>query len=186
MIARPSFLFHQDFQDVFTVQERVTGAILSILTCLSMSYTYISMRKLPKTPSNTVIVVFSIFCIFAGSLNINISSFTSGKFVRIPETGFEWAMIAVNGVCGVLNQATLVLSLKFETAGLVALLRTFDIVIAFVFQAGFLNQPIHWTSIVGSLIVTAGCIAVAVKKYWASKSGDISKENDVIHVKETE
>ena len=95
-------------------------------------------------------------------------------------------MVAVNGVFAALNQVALVLSLKFETAGLVALLRTFDIVIAFIFQAGFLNQPIYWTSIVGAVIVTAGCVAVAVKKYRDSKSEEFTRENDVTHVKETE
>jgi drug/metabolite transporter (DMT)-like permease len=78
-------------------------------------------------------------------------------------------MVVINGVCGILNQAALVLSLKFEEAGLVSLLRTFDIVIAFVYQAAFLNQPIYWTSILGSIIVTSGCVGVALKKYLASK-----------------
>lgn len=171
LIARPSFLFPSadEMVDVFSIQDRITGVILSVLTCLTMSYTYISMRKLQSTPTCAVIAFFSVFCIIAGSLTMNVSTFISGNAIGVPSSPFVWCMIAVNGVCGVLGQATLVLALKLEEAGLVSLLRTFDIVIAFLYQAGFLDQPIHWTSILGSAIVCSGCVAVALKKYFASK-----------------
>lgn len=169
LIARPSFLFETDVADTFTVSERITGTIMSVVCCLSMAYTYVTMRKLVKTPTNAIIVIFSFFSIFLGCVNMNISSFVTGKVVGLPKSSFEWGMIVINGICGVLNQVALVLSLKFEEAGLVSLLRTFDIVIAFAYQAAFLNQPIYWTSILGSVIVCSGCVAVALKKYLASK-----------------
>lgn len=171
MIARPSFLFDVDtLSDVFSVEDRLTGVIMCVLCCLAVSYTYISMRKLQKTPTNAVITVFSIFCVCAGSITMNISSFISGKTIVVPQSSFSWLMITVNGICGSLAQASLVLSLKLEEAGLVSLLRTFDIVVAFFYQAVFLDQPIHWTSIVGSAVVCSGCIAVGLKKYYESRT----------------
>jgi drug/metabolite transporter (DMT)-like permease len=176
MISRPSFLFDVDtMTDAFTVEERLIGIILCLFCLLAISYTYISMRKLQKTPTNAVITFFSIFCVCAGSITMNVSSFISGKTIVLPETAFQWLMIMVNGLCGSLAQATLVLSLKLEEAGLVSLLRTFDIVVAFFFQAVFLDQPIHWTSILGSAIVCTGCIAVGLKKVWESKNVAVSE-----------
>ena len=170
LIARPSFLFPEDsIVDVFSVEDRITGVILSVLTCVFLAYTYISIRKLKRTPTNAVIAFFSIFCVFAGSITINIFSFCTGKPTALPQSTFAWLMVLVNGLCGSLAQATLVLSLKLEEAGLVSLLRTFDIVIAFFYQAVFLDQPIYWTSIVGTVIVCTGCVAVGLQKYLTSR-----------------
>ena len=170
LIARPSFLFPEDsIADVFSVEDRIIGLIFSILTCVFIAYTYICLRKLQKTPTNAVISFFSIFCVCAGSITMNIYSFCSGKPINLPQSTFAWLMVFVNGVCGSLAQATLVLSLKLEEAGLVSLLRTFDIVIAFFYQAVFLDQPIYWTSIVGSVIVCTGCVAVGLQKYLTSR-----------------
>ena len=170
LIARPSFIFPEDsVLDVFSTDDRVIGIILSVVTCLTMAYTYVSMRKLQKTPTNVVVAVFSIFCIIVCSLVMNVVSFFSGVSVVIPHSTFDWTMIGVNGICGVLGQLTLVVALKLEEAGLVAVMRTFDIVIAFLYQAMFLNQPIQWTSILGAVIVCSGCIVVSLKKYFDSK-----------------
>jgi drug/metabolite transporter (DMT)-like permease len=169
LIARPSFLFAADVEDIFSEEDRIIGITLSVVTCLAMAYTYVSMRKLKQTPTNVVVATFSIFCIFVCSLTMNIWSFTTGEVIVTPHTSFDWMMIGVNGICGVLGQVTLVLALKLEEAGLVAVMRTFDIVVAFLFQAAFLSQPIHWTSILGAVIVCSGCIAVSLKKYYDSK-----------------
>ena len=170
LIARPSFLFPEDsLADVFSTEDRVIGTILSVVTCLAMAYTYVSLRKLKRTPTNIVVAVYSIFCVIVCSFIMNMVSFCTGESVVIPHSTFDWTMIVVNGICGVLGQLTLVVALKLEEAGLVAVMRTFDIVIAFVYQALFLNQPIQWTSILGSVIVLCGCVAVSLKKYFDSK-----------------
>lgn len=87
----------------------------------------------------------------------------------IPVTSRDWIIVVINGLLGVANQAALVLSLKFENASLVSLLRTFDIVVAFLYQIAFLEQPVYWTSILGSVIVCSGCVAVALKRYFSTE-----------------
>ena len=187
LIARPTFLFPpESIVDVFSPEDRIIGLIFAVVGLFTISYVYICMRQLQKTPTNAVIVYFSIFCIFAGSLTMNINVFVTGKPIVLPPSFFSWMMILVNGICCSLAQVTLVISLKLEEAGLVCLLRTIDVVVAFFYQAVFLNQPIHWTTIVGSVIVCSGCIAVGLKKILDSKkkardaSQSVCLPNDVI------
>ena len=177
LISRPTFLFPEEsFNNTFTTNDRIIGVILSIITCLATAYCYVAMRKLKKTPTSVVVTFFSIYCICVCPMIMNIYSFSTGKVVIIPKTFFDWMMVLVNGLCGVFGQMTLVIALKLEEAGLVAVMRTFDIVVVFVYQAAFLDYSIHWTSIVGSVIISSGCIAVSLKKYFDSKTSRLEIE----------
>lgn len=50
-----------------------------------------------------------------------------------------------------------------------ALIRTSDIVIAFVYQVIFLHQVVIWTSIVGAVVVLASVAATCVRKMHISR-----------------
>lgn len=176
LISRPSFIFNPTENEVFTVQERIIGISMAVACSLSMSYGFIAMRKLQKTSTSVVVSFFSIFCIIAGSMTLNITSLATNKVFVIPKSLRDWGFIFVNGMCGVIGQGLLVMSLKLEEAGLVSLMRTIDIVVAFGYQAMFLPQPLYWPSIAGAVIVCSGCVAVALKKYFTPKQTD---EEDV-------
>ena len=183
LIARPSFLFPSEgILDIFSTSDRVTGIILSVLTCLMISYSYIYMRKLVKTPTVSCIVAFSIFSIFAGSINMNLWSFLSGKLIALPQSPKDWILIALNGFCGILGHINMQLAFKLEEAGLVSLILTFNIVMSFIYQGCFLSQPIHVTSIVGATIVCSGCVAVALKKFFESKNDARNDANQVKNI----
>lgn len=167
LVSRPTFLFGAPaILEAFTPEDNVIGAILSFVASLSMSTTFIWMRKLQKTSTSTVISFFSIFCITFGTIWILIFHFAFGKPVRFPMSFSEIVYCLLNGVCGVLGQFFLVWSLKLEEAGLVSLVRTFDIVMAFIYQIIFLYQPVVLTSILGALLVCGGvCICCLYKLY---------------------
>jgi drug/metabolite transporter (DMT)-like permease len=169
MISRPTFIFGSTEEDVFTPQQRIIGIVLSFLTSISMSLAYIPIRKMKKTPTTVVITLFSAFSMIAGILTLIVWYFVFPETFIMPHTPMDWAMIALNGCCGVCAQTSLVLSLKLEEAGLVSLMRTFDIVMAFMYQASILDQPVYWQSIIGAIIICTCCVAVALKKYLATK-----------------
>jgi len=171
LICRPTTIFGESgLEDQFTPQERVIGITLSILTCVTLSYCYIGMRKLKKTSTSAQNAGYSIFCIFAGSLVLNAFSLSTQTVIRTPSGLRGWTLILINGFCGVCGQATASAALRIEEAGLVSIMRTFDIVMAFIYQGLFLpQQPIHWTSILGAVLISSGCIVVSVKKYLDSR-----------------
>lgn len=47
-----------------------------------------------------------------------------------------------------------------------SLARTFDIVMAFIYQAAFLDEPVVWTSILGAMIVCIGVSLSCLKKLY--------------------
>ena len=69
----------------------------------------------------------------------------------------------------ILGRLTFVLSLKLEEAELFAVIRTIDIVIAFLYQVMFLCQAIQNTLILEAFFVCTTCLAVSHKKYFLFK-----------------
>ena len=50
LISRPESIFGSTgHEDIFSSQDRIIGIVLSLLTCVTLAYTYISMRKLQST-----------------------------------------------------------------------------------------------------------------------------------------
>lgn len=58
--------------------------------------------------------------------------------------------------------------IRIEKAGVVSIIRTFDIVMAFVLQVLFLKQAVVWTSIVGAVIVFSTILIVYANKHMAA------------------
>ena len=137
-----------------------------------MAYTFIAMRRLQKTPVAIVVNYFSFFCVIFGVIVIAIMNYGFDYHKDkpwLPLTAKDYGWLAANGICGVGGQLFLVLSLKLEEAGLVSLARTFDIVMAFIYQVAFLHEAVYVTSIVGAIIVCSGVIACALKKTYGAK-----------------
>ena len=178
-ISRPVFIFGvTDQEDVFTPEERTIGLIICIITCLLTGYVYITMRKLQKTSSTANVGGYSLFCVLAASLVMNMYSFITGSMIRIPGNSRDWILVIINGLIGIVGQLCSAMAVRIEEAGLVSIMRSFDIVMAFMYQAAFLNQPIHWTSIMGALVISSGCIVVSSVKYYESKAKKAVRENE--------
>ena len=68
------------------------------------------------------------------------------------------------------------MSLKLEEASLVSLVRTIDIVLAFILQALFLkDEIIDWMSVVGAVIVVIAVVGTITRRMVASNPGLINK-----------
>lgn len=170
MIARPAFMFPGDESDRhFHRDERVIGTILSFATSLSMAFTYVVMRRLQKTPITTVITYFSFFCLCSGGMTAVILNHVKGYQLYVPSGTRDLCLMLLNGLCGAVGQTFLVIALKIEQASLVSLARSFDIVMAFIYQIILLKQAVTIMSVSGALIVLSSCAACALKKFIDAK-----------------
>ena len=169
LIARPSLIFGRHGEDRdFTATERLIGTGLSFFTALTMAYTFVVMRRLQKTPTSTVITFFSLFSIVVGTVVALVLKYTTSFPVRLPAKQ-DIIYLFINGMCGVVGQLFLTISLKIEEAGLVSLTRTFDIVMAFIYQVTCLHQDAPLLSIIGAVIVSGGCVVCGLKKFIDAK-----------------
>lgn len=178
LIARPTFIFPVDTShDEFSPQDRIIGVTLAFVCSLAQAFVYLSLRRLQKTPTTLVITGFSFLMAAFAAILLAILYYATPLEVIFPTTLSHWGFIFLNGMCGVVGQGFLTIAVKIEEAGLVSLTRTFDIVLAFIYQIILLkNQHVYWTSILGAVIVSSGCVAVAVKKIWFAKKSLQSDE----------
>ena len=68
-------------------------------------------------------------------------------------------------VTSFLGQMSIILALKFEQAGPVALIRTSDVVIGFLLQFAFMHVLPEWTSLLGGTIVVCGVLVTGARKW---------------------
>lgn len=180
LISKPTFLFDSDDgESVTQVNLRTEGTVMAFVASLLLSLTFIFMRKLKKTSTPVIITVFSIESIVLGSgiLFIMHSFFyeEAGEFskgIGLPQSMREVFLLSCNGICGVLGLLFMTVGLKIEEAGLMSLVRTIDIVMAFLFQISFLpNEVIHWTSILGAVLVCSSVLISGLRRWLVDKPG---------------
>ena len=105
--------------------------------------------------------------------------------VVIPQSMRTWAMSFALGGVGYWGQVFLNLGLRTENAGPASIVRNFDIVLAFVWQVLFLEDPVQWTSLVGGAIITFAALAVAVDKLkpWGDTLLEFERVKNVAYAK---
>ena len=179
LISKPTFIFGDSSDTVVDVTMRLEGTIIAFLSSLAAALTFVMMRKLQRTSSPVVINMFSVVSIILGVITLaiirNFFYEEAGQLaegVGLPNKAWDVYWLIANGLCGVFGQLCLTVSLKIEEAGLVSLARTIDIVMAFIFQILFLKQEqVHWTSILGAVVVCFGVCISALRRWLRSKPG---------------
>lgn len=87
---------------------------------------------------------------------------------KIPHCGRDRWLLMLIAVLGIAGQAFLTKALQIEKAGPVALMRTVDVVLAFIFQFIFFNRaPTMW-SLGGALCVVLSTSGVALQKWYSN------------------
>jgi drug/metabolite transporter (DMT)-like permease len=77
--------------------------------------------------------------------------------------------ICFSAIFGVLGSLSLNRGLQLENAAPAALMRTVDIIFAFVFDVVFFDQQPHPLTVIGGLIVCISTTGVVVAKMWRSR-----------------
>lgn len=98
---------------------------------------------------------------------------------KIPFCGQDRWMLILIAVLGIVGQTFLTKALQIEKAGPVALMRTVDVVLAFILQFFFFNLEPNLWSLGGALCVVASTSGAALRKWYSSSRQ--SREGDLEH-----
>jgi drug/metabolite transporter (DMT)-like permease len=180
LISKPTFLFTPDTNESETqVHLRTEGTIIALVASLLLSLTYIIMRKLRKTSTAVIITVFSLESITFGILVLTMLSTVfhedAGQFAKgigLPKTMRDAFLLCCNGICGCCGLLLMTVAMKIEEAGPMALVRSVDIVLAFLLQIAFLpDEVVHWTSLLGALLVCCSVLISGLRRWLKDKPG---------------
>lgn len=165
LIARPPFLFGSNNNGLKeTYSEHLKGTIAAVGSAICASLTLVVLRKMGKS----VHYLLSIwYYAVIGLIECLIALSVLGEW-SLPNCGLDRWLLVIIGMLGLGGQAFLVKALQIEKAGLVAIMRTMDVVFAFIFQALFLHHTPTWWTIGGALCIVASTAGAAVLKWYTS------------------
>ncbi|TKS89604.1 Solute carrier family 35 member G1 [Collichthys lucidus] len=166
LIARPPFIFGQHLRGIEgDYTNHIKGTIAAFAGAIGAACTFVVLRKIGKSVHYYLSVWYYAVI---GFIECIITVSILGEW-KIPFCGRDRWMLMLIAVLGIAGQTFLTKALQIEKAGPVALMRTIDVVLAFIFQFIFFNRaPTLW-SLGGALCVMASTSGVALRK-WCSSS----------------
>ncbi|XP_041939431.1 solute carrier family 35 member G1 [Alosa sapidissima] len=166
LIARPPFLFGERVAGLEgDYHNHIKGTIAAFAGAVGAACTMVILRKMGKSVHYYLSVWYYAVI---GLAECVIALFVLGEW-SLPACGVDrWLMMLI-AVLGMAGQTFLTKALQVEKAGPVALMRTTDVVLAFIFQFLFLNRKPTWWSLGGALCVVSSTSGVALRK-WISSS----------------
>ena len=116
------------------------GCMLALASSILLSLSLIALRLAKKTPAEITIFWLSVLSILIG----NSILFALNEW-SLPDNLLDLFYILLNGLCGSAGQWFITSALKIEQSGIIALARTFDIEVAFLYSALLLHEDIRTT-----------------------------------------
>ncbi|CAG2116141.1 unnamed protein product, partial [Medioppia subpectinata] len=132
IIAKPEFIFGSDG---YGTPDRTQGLIFSVVAACSTATVMIILRKLKTTPLPVVIIWFSGVAMAASLTTVLIVDQW-----RWPAGWLSYGLLVAIGVLGIADQYFMTIALHYESAGPVAITRTLNIVLAFVWDVWLLGE----------------------------------------------
>uniref|UniRef100_UPI0037E748F5 solute carrier family 35 member G1 n=1 Tax=Semicossyphus pulcher TaxID=241346 RepID=UPI0037E748F5 len=165
LIARPPFIFGENLHGIEgNYSSHIKGTIAAFAGAIGAAFTYVVLRKIGKSVHYYLSVWYYAVI---GFLECIITVSVLGEW-KIPFCGRDRWMLMLIAVLGIAGQTFLTKALQIEKAGPVALMRTFDVVLAFIFQFIFFNRVPTLLSLGGALCVVASTSGVALRKWYSS------------------
>lgn len=162
LIARPPFLFGSHatgFEGSYS--DHLKGTIAAIASTLSAASTIVILRKVGKS----VHFFLSIwYYAVIGLIGCLIALFVLNEW-HLPHCGRDRVFLILIGLLGLGGQIFLTKALQIEKAGPVSIMRTMDVVFAFILQVLFLNHLPTWWTVGGALCVVASSSGTAIRKW---------------------
>ncbi|KAL2078221.1 hypothetical protein ACEWY4_025906 [Coilia grayii] len=165
LIARPPFLFGERVAGLEgDYQSHIKGAAAAFAGAVGAACTMVILRKMGKGVHYYLSVWYYAVI---GLAECVVTLSVLGEW-SLPSCGADrWVMMII-AVLGIAGQTFLTKALQIEKAGPVALMRTIDVVLAFIFQFLFLNRKPTWWSLGGALCVVSSTSGVALRKWVSS------------------
>ncbi|KAK7123078.1 hypothetical protein R3I94_020003 [Phoxinus phoxinus] len=165
LIARPPFLFGGELSGIEgDYTNHIKGTSAAFAGAVGAACTMVILRKIGKSVHYYLSVWYYAVL---GLVECIIVLFIMDEWT-IPSCGWDrWTLMAI-GMLGIAGQTFLTKALQIEKAGPVALMRTMDVVLAFILQFLFLNRKPTWWSLGGALCVISSTSGVAMRKWYNS------------------
>ncbi|XP_036428058.1 solute carrier family 35 member G1 isoform X1 [Colossoma macropomum] len=165
LIARPPFLFGGELSGIEgEYTNHIKGTVAAFSGAIGAACTMVILRKMGK---NAHYYLSIWYYATLGFIECVVALFIMDEWT-VPSCGWDrWTLMAI-GLLGIAGQTFLTKALQIEKAGPVALMRTMDVVLAFVLQFLFLNRKPTWWSIGGALCVISSTSGVALRKWYNS------------------
>ncbi|XP_056626556.1 solute carrier family 35 member G1 [Triplophysa dalaica] len=166
LIARPPFLFGERVSGIEgEYTNHIKGTVAALAGAVGAACTMVILRKMGKSVHYYLSVWYYAV---VGLIECLVVLFILDDWT-MPECGWDrWTLMAI-GLLGIAGQTFLTKALQIEKAGPVALMRTMDVVLAFILQFLFLNRKPTWWSLGGALCVTVSTSGVAVRKWFSTR-----------------
>ncbi|OTF80494.1 EamA-like protein [Euroglyphus maynei] len=149
---------------------RLEGIVLSVIAAMMAAFSMIALRKLKTTPVAVVVMWYSFTLVVCGSTYLTIAN----KWI-MPNTTQIWSLLIAIGICGILDQYCITLAFQYEKAGPISVVRTFNIVLSFLWEVILLNEDIEWTSILGACLICSCVIVLALVKWYKESPESFDK-----------
>ncbi|XP_032985760.1 solute carrier family 35 member G1 isoform X2 [Rhinolophus ferrumequinum] len=161
LIVRPPFLFGSNAAGMAeSYPDHLKGTFASVGHAVLAALTLVILRKMGKS----VDYILSIwYYVILGLLECVIVLFILGEW-SLPYCGLDRLFLILIGLFGLGGQVFLTKAIQIEKAGLVAIMKTMDVVFAFLFQIIFLNDIPTWWTVGGALCVVASSTGAAARK----------------------
>ncbi|XP_030629982.1 solute carrier family 35 member G1 [Chanos chanos] len=165
LIARPPFLFGYDVSGIEgDYSNHIKGTAAAFAGAVGAACTMVVLRKLGKSVHYFLSVWYYAVI---GLIECVITLFILNEWT-LPNCGWDRFNLMAIGLLGIGGQTFLTKALQIEKAGPVALMRTMDVVLAFILQFLFLNRKPTWWSLGGALCVVSSTSGVALRKWYNS------------------
>uniref|UniRef100_A0A8C3VNH8 Solute carrier family 35 member G1 n=1 Tax=Catagonus wagneri TaxID=51154 RepID=A0A8C3VNH8_9CETA len=165
LIVRPPFLFGSNVEEMdrdYSVH--LKGTFAALAHTVFAAVTLVLLRKMGKS----VDYILSIwYYVVIGLSECVIVLFILGEW-SLPRCGLDRLFLVLIGMFGLGGQVFLTKAIQIEKAGLVALMKTLEVVFAFIFQITFFNKVPSWWTAGGSLCVIASSTGAAIRKWYQS------------------
>ncbi|KAG8431168.1 hypothetical protein GDO86_019322 [Hymenochirus boettgeri] len=178
LIARPPFLFGSQLEDLeVNYTDRLKGTMAALASAVGVSLTIVVLRRTGRSVHYLLSVWYYAII---GLIECVIALSVLGEW-KIPACGTDRLFLILIGILGLGGQICLVKALQVEKAGPVAIMRTMDVVFAFIFQAVFLNHtPTLWT-VGGALCIVASTAGTAIVNIY--KNSSKAKQNELFQLR---
>ncbi|XP_062989348.1 solute carrier family 35 member G1 [Elgaria multicarinata webbii] len=174
LIARPPFLFGSSVTGIErSYTDHLNGTIAAVSSAVAAASTFVILRKVGKS----VHYFLSIwYYAVIGLIVCVIALCVMGEW-SLPNCGTDRFLLVLIGLLGLGGQIFLTKALQIEKAGPVAIMKTMDVVFAFIFQILFLNDFPTWWTVGGALCVVASSSGTVIQKWYQNSKK--STENEI-------
>lgn len=165
LIARPPFLFGENVHGIEgDYTNHIKGTFAAFGGAIGAACTFVILRKLGKSVHYYISVWYYAVI---GLIECIITVSVLGEW-KIPFCGRDRWLLMLIAILGIAGQTFLIKALQVEKAGPVALMKTVDVVLAFIYQFIFFSRAPTWWSLGGALCIVVSTSGVAIRKWYNS------------------